>query len=358
MPRILFTGGGTAGHVTPSLPLISRLRSQGWDVQYAGSRAGIERDLIVSTGIPYHGLATGKLRRYLSWQNLLDVGRVLAGVWQGWRLCRRLQPDVVFSKGGFVSVPVVAGAWLARVPVIAHESDLTPGLATRLVAPLVDTVCTTFPETRVPRARQQLHAGTPLRDGLLSGDRARGLAHAGLEGRRPVLMVVGGSLGSWSLNRVVRDSLPRLLERFEIIHVCGRGNLVPELEPTPGYAQFEFVTDPYADLLAAADLVVSRAGANGLFELLRAHKPALLVPLGLGASRGDQVENAAWAVSRGLAHSEDERGLHPDRLCAALTELQDARETLLERLQAFSVPDSEAVLIALLQRAAGVSSPD
>lgn len=353
MPAILFTGGGTAGHVTPSLPLIGHFRELGWDVHYAGSLEGIERDLIMPTGVPYHALATGKLRRYFSWENLLDVGRVARGVWQGWRLCRRLRPDVVFSKGGFVSVPVVVGAWLARIPVVAHESDLTPGLATRLVAPLAHTVCTSFPDTRVARARRQQHVGTPLRGGLLEGERQRGLDHAGLAGERPVLLVVGGSLGSQALNVLVREALPQLLLQFEIIHVCGRGNLAPELDGRCGYAQFEFVTEPYADLLAAADMVLSRAGANGLFELLLARKPALLVPLGLGASRGDQVENAGWAEARGLALQIDERGLDRERLQEALQALWSQRHALDERLQGLQVPDSKALLVDLLESVAG-----
>ncbi len=352
MPRILFTGGGTAGHVTPSLALMHALGERGWEVHYAGSAKGIEREIVAPTGVPYHSLPTGKLRRYLSLENLLDVFRVVAGVAAGWRLCRRLRPDVVFSKGGFVSVPVVAGAWLARIPVLAHESDLTPGLATRLVAGMVEAVCTNFPETRVPRARRVLFTGTPLRPGLLEGSRARGLALAGLEGARPVLLIVGGSLGSQALNARVRAELPALLEAFEIIHIAGRGNLEPAAA-APGYAQFEFVADPYPDLLAAADLVVSRAGANGLLELLQANKPALLVPLGTAASRGDQIENADWAVGRGLAHRVLEAELDGPRLLAELGCLQEAREALSARLREFVLPDSLALLQAEVYALAG-----
>lgn len=353
MPRILFTGGGTAGHVTPSLALIEHFRDQGWELAWGGSHAGIERELIEPLGIPYFPLATGKLRRYLSLENLWDLGRTAAGIAQGWRLCRRWQPDVVFSKGGFVSVPLIIGAWAAGVPVVAHESDFSPGLATRLASPFARVVCTTFAETRVPRARRQLHTGTPLRTGLLSGKRARGLAHAGLEGRRPVLLVVGGSLGSQALNGLVRAALPQLLQRFEVIHICGTGNAEPAVAQ-PGYAQFEFVREPYADLLAAADLVISRAGANGLLELVRAGKPCLLVPLGVGASRGDQIENAGWAVQQGLALTADERELDGQRLLEQLEQLSAQAEAIRARLANLEMPDARQLLVEQIEMAAGV----
>lgn len=351
-PRILFTGGGTAGHVTPSLALIERLREAGWDVHYAGSQSGIERSIIEPLAVPYHALPTGKLRRYLSLENVFDVVRTVAGIFQGWRLARRLRPDVVFSKGGFVSVPVVLGAQLAGVPVLAHESDFSPGLATRLVARRVAAVCTNFPDTQIAGARQVVYTGTPLRPGLLTGSRQQGLALAGLSGAKPVLLVVGGSLGSQALNARIRAALPRLLNRYDIIHICGRGNVLPEAG-TAGYAPFEFVAEPYRDLLAAADLVLSRAGANGLLELIQARKPSLLVPLGTAASRGDQIENADWAVRQGLARRVLEADLDEARLVAELAGLLSEKEALLERLAAFEVPDSERLLLGMLEELAG-----
>lgn len=349
--RILFTGGGTAGHVTPNLALMARLAEAGWEIHYAGSRHGIERELAERAGATYHALPTGKLRRYLSLENLADLFRVVAGIFAGWRLCRRLRPALVFSKGGFVSVPVVLGARLAGIPALAHESDLTPGLATRLVASSVRVVCTNFPETRVPRAREVRFTGTPIRAGLFAGDRRRGLDFAGLGGARPLLLVVGGSLGSQFLNRLVRAALPELLQRFEVVHLCGRGNLDAALaaEGPAAYVQFEFVAEPYADLLAAADLVVSRAGANALLELIGVRKAALLVPLSTAASRGDQIENARWAESHGLAHRIDEAELTAASLLAALTALDDDRPALAAALAAFELPDAEGELLTLIE---------
>lgn len=349
--RILFTGGGTAGHVTPNLALMAALAEQGAELHYAGSRDGIERELVAATGARYHVLPTGKLRRYLSLQNLTDLFRVLAGILVGWRLCRRLRPQLVFSKGGFVSVPVVLGARLAGIPVIAHESDLTPGLATRIVARFVDLVCTNFPETRVAGARRLEYTGSPIRPGLLAGDRSRGLAFAGLEGERPVLMIVGGSLGSAFLNARVRALLPQLLERFEILHICGRGNTDPDAA-RPGYAQFEFVGEPFADLLAAADLVLSRAGANALMELVAARRPMLLVPLTTAGSRGDQIENADWAVAHGLARRVEESELEGSALVAELDALLAERSALDRALAGFELPDARSRLLGLIRERA------
>lgn len=191
--RILLTGGGSAGHVTPNLALLAALQAEGWEVHYAGSAAGMERRLVQDQVTAYHVVPVGKLRRYFSWANGLDALRVLAGLWVGWRLCGRLRPAVIFSKGGFVSVPAVIGGALRGIPVVAHESDYSPGLATRLVAPFVTVLCTTFEATRVPRARRLEHVGSPLRPALLHGSRPRGLRVLGFSGDRPVLLVVGGA---------------------------------------------------------------------------------------------------------------------------------------------------------------------
>jgi len=346
--RILFTGGGTAGHVTPNLALMAALATEGYDVQYAGSRTGIEQRLVSSRGFAYHALPTGKLRRYLSWENFLDAFRVLAGILVGWRLVRRLAPALVFSKGGFVSVPVVFGARLAGVPVIAHESDLTPGLATRLVAAHVALVCTSFADTRVPGARRVQHTGTPVRPELMAGKAGRGRTYAGLEGDRPVLLIVGGSLGSAFLNTRVLEALDQLVARFQVVHVCGRGHLRPEIR-VPGYVQYEFLAEPYADVLAAADVVISRAGANAVFELLATAKASLLVPLSTAASRGDQVDNALWMAERGLARVVTESALTSAALIEELDALMEVAPQLRMRMKATPQPDAMSTLLGLIR---------
>ena len=352
--RILLTGGGSAGHVTPNLALIDALIAEGWEVHYAGSAEGIERRLVEGKVAAYHVVPVGKLRRYFSWENARDGLRVLHGLWVGWRLLGRLRPQVIFSKGGFVSVPAVMGGALRGIPVLAHESDFSPGLATRLVAPFVTTVCTTFRETHVPRARQLRFVGSPLRPALRAGDRARGLSLLGFSGERPILLVVGGSLGATALNAALRARLGALAARYDIVHLCGAGKEEPTLEG-PAYRQFAYLDEGYGDVLAAADRVVSRAGANGLFELLALRKISLLVPLGRGASRGDQLENSAWAAAQGYALTVQEADLEEEGLDKALAALDAQAPALTEALARFEVPDALAEVMALL-RPYGVSS--
>jgi UDP-N-acetylglucosamine--N-acetylmuramyl-(pentapeptide) pyrophosphoryl-undecaprenol N-acetylglucosamine transferase len=352
--RILLTGGGSAGHVTPNLALIDALTAEGWEVHYAGSADGIERRLVEGKVSAYHVVPVGKLRRYFSWENARDLFRVMHGLWVGWRIVGRLRPRVIFSKGGFVSVPAVVGGALRGIPVLAHESDFSPGLATRLVAPFVTTVCTTFRETCVPRARQLRFVGSPLRPALWAGDRTRGLTFLGFSGKRPVLLVVGGSLGATALNAALRSRLAALTARYDIVHLCGAGKEDPALEG-PAYRQFAYLDDAYGDVLAAADRVVSRAGANGLFELLALRKISLLVPLGRGASRGDQLENSAWATAQGYALTVNEAALEGEGLDQALAALDAQAPTLAEALGRFEVPDALAEVMALL-RPYGASS--
>jgi UDP-N-acetylglucosamine--N-acetylmuramyl-(pentapeptide) pyrophosphoryl-undecaprenol N-acetylglucosamine transferase len=349
--HLLCTGGGTAGHVLPAIPVMERSLAAGVRVSFVGSRSGLEAGLVQDLPIAYYGIASGKLRRYASWENLFDVFRVLAGIWQACRLVGRLRPDVVFSKGGFVSFPVVFAAWLWRIPVVAHESDLTPGLANRLALPFVRTLAITFPVTRAPGFRGRIVVvGTPLRDALLQGDGARGRALLGVPAERSILLVTGGSLGAEVINRAVLEALPGLLERFEVVHVCGPGKR-PDLR-VAGYHPYEYVRAEWGDFLAAADLVVSRAGANTLFELLALRKAALLIPLSRRASRGDQIENAAYAEAQGFCRVLDEEALTAASLQAAIAETWAARDSLHTALTGFPRPDAVAALDAALRAAA------
>lgn len=355
MRHLVCTGGGTAGHVLPAVPVMQRARQHGARVSFIGSRSGLEQRLLAHEDVAYYGIASGKLRRYLSAENVSDVFRVAAGVWQAWRLLGRLRPDVVFSKGGFVSLPVVVAAGLRRVPVVAHESDLTPGLANRLALPFATTLCVTFADTRVPRGRSGLRGkrvvtGTPLRPALFTGDAGRGRALIGAGGDKPVLLVTGGSLGADALNRVVREALDELLADFVVVHVCGPGKRSDR--EAPGYHQFEYVTDQWGDLLASADLVVSRAGANTLFELLALGKPNLLVPLSPRVSRGDQVENAEYARARGLSRVLSEDELTPAALVATLRDAVNDLPELRRALAGFDAGDAVSAIFTELEAAA------
>ena len=351
LPCVVITGGGTAGHVVPALPVVEALLEAGSSVHFVGSTRGPEERLVAPLGIPFHGIQTGKLRRYFSFDNFVDALRIPIGILQAWRLLGRIRPAVVFSKGGFVSFPVVVGARLKGIPVVAHESDLTPGLANRLAQRFVTTLCVNFEDTRAEHARVVV-TGTPLRRQLLNGDAARGRERLGADADRRVLLVVGGSLGATKLNEAVRAALGRLLADYHVIHVCGVGKVDASLGNLAGYTQHEYVSDAWGDLIAAADLVVSRAGANALYEWLALGKPHLLVPLSRAASRGDQIENAAYARSRGYSMVLAEDALNAETLVAGVAKLAALSGEFRRRMQAFRMLDSTSLIVAELSKAA------
>ena len=350
MIRAVVTGGGSAGHVVPTLPIMEALRARNWNISYIGSDSGLEEQLVAPLGVSYFGVRPGKLRRYWSFDNLVDAFRVPLCVLQVFGILGRIRPDVVFSKGGFVAFPVVVAAWLRRIPVVAHESDLSPGLANRLTLPFIASLCVNFDATRV-NARRVIHTGTPVRESLLRGDRERGLAATGFSGERPILAVVGGSLGAERLNLIVRQALSALTRAFDVLHVCGAGKVDSSYLGTAEYEQRDFVGAEWGDILAAADLVVSRSGANSLYELLTLRKPNLLVPLPALASRGDQIENAAYAESRGFSMVVAEADLTPDVLVDRVTALHRDLVSWRERLHTFQAPDSTGLIIAELEAA-------
>ncbi|MGN0997857.1 MAG: undecaprenyldiphospho-muramoylpentapeptide beta-N-acetylglucosaminyltransferase [Candidatus Ventricola sp.] len=346
MKRIVLTGGGTAGHVSPNQALIPLLLNEGWEIHYIGTKAGIERSLIEPmAGITYHAVSSGKLRRYFDWKNFTDPFRVIAGACQSFALIRRLRPAVVFAKGGFVSVPVVLGAALCGVPVVMHESDITPGLANKLCKPFARAICTTFPECAKLLGSKGVQTGTPLRAQIFSGTREKGLRLARFDGSKPVLMMIGGSLGAQTVNAVLREALPALTPRYDVLHVCGKGNLAPELENTPGYRQFEYLSDELPDAFACADILLSRAGSNSLSEILALCKPALLIPYHSG--RGDQVLNANSLKARGLAHVMPQSELNAQSLPPAIDALWADRALLIQRMEA--LPDADGTQAVLAQ---------
>ena len=349
MKRIVLTGGGTAGHVSPNQALIPLLLDEGWEIHYIGTKTGIERTLIEPMpGVTYHAVSSGKRRRYFDWKNFTDPFRVVAGACQSFQIIRRLKPSIVFSKGGFVSVPVVLGAALCRVPVVMHESDITPGLANKLCKPFARVVCTTFPECARLLGDKGVQTGTPLRAQIFSGSRERGLQLAGFDGSKPVLMMIGGSLGAQTVNAVLREALPALTPRYDVLHVCGKGNLAPELEGKAGYRQFEYLSAELPDAFACADVVLSRAGSNSLSELMALRKQALLIPYHSG--RGDQVLNANSLKARGLAHVMLQSELNAQSLPAAIDALYADRDLLIQRLNALDDADGRQAVLEQIHK--------
>ena len=334
MKRIVLTGGGTAGHVTPNIALLPKLRELGYDIHYIGSYEGIEKKLIEDVNVPYYGIASGKLRRYFDPKNFSDPFRVLKGYGEARKILKKLKPDVVFSKGGFVAVPVVLAAKHLHIPVIIHESDMTPGLANKISLSAATKVCCNFPETMgyIPEGKAVL-TGSPIRAELLQGDRLAGLQYTNLSAAKPIILVIGGSLGSVKVNGAVRSILPKLLEQFQVIHICGKGNLDESLIGTPGYVQYEYVDSPLKHLFAAADLIVSRAGANSICEILALRKPNVLIPLSAAASRGDQILNANSFAKQGYSTVLEEEKVTDATLFDAIHDTYENRRTFIDSME-------------------------
>lgn len=350
MKRIILTGGGTAGHVTPNIALIPSIREMGYDIQYIGSYEGIERSLMEDIDISYHGIASGKLRRYFSLKNFTDPFRVLKGFFEANKLIKELKPDIVFSKGGFVSVPVVIAAGKNHVPAIIHESDMTPGLANKLCFHSAKKICCNFPETLslLPSDKAVL-SGSPIRRELLSGSVKAGRDFTGLNDDKPVIMVIGGSLGAANVNTAIRRNLPSLLERYNIIHLTGKGKADESLNDTPGYKQYEYIRDELKDLFAMSDIVISRAGANAICELLALKKPNLLIPLPSKSSRGDQLLNARSFKKQGYSMVLTEDELTDDLLIKMIDELYKDRDKYIEAMSGSSQNNAIDTIISLIK---------
>ena len=350
MKKIILTGGGTAGHVTPNLALLPLLKEHGYEVRYIGSYTGIEKTLVEQAGIPYDGISSGKLRRYFDWKNFTDPFRVLKGYGEARKLLKKYQPEIVFSKGGFVAVPVVMAAKHLHIPVIIHESDMTPGLANKLAIPSATRVCCNFSETlKYLPADKAIHTGCPIRAELLTGSKAAGQKLTGFNNEKPVLMIIGGSLGAVAVNNAVRAALPQLLEQFQVVHLCGKNNLDESLQGTPGYVQYEYMGEPLKDIFALADIVISRAGANAICELLALKKPNLLIPLGSAASRGDQILNAESYQKKGYSMLLPQDELTVERLVQDVQTLYANRTQYQETMALAKDRDAVEKVVTLIE---------
>lgn len=350
MKKIVLTGGGTAGHVTPNIALLPSLKEAGYEIYYIGSYTGIEKTLIEDLGITYYGISSGKFRRYRSAKNLSDPFRVLKGLSQAKKLMKQIKPDIVFSKGGFVSVPVVLAAGSKKVPVIIHESDMTPGLANKIAMRKATKICCNFPETikYLPEGKAEL-TGSPIRQELLQGDKEKARKLCGFNSDKPVIMIVGGSTGAVKVNEAVRGILPELLKDFQVVHLCGKGKNDPKYDNTPGYVQFEYISEEMRDLFALSDIVISRAGANAICELLALKKPNILIPLSANASRGDQILNAKSFKEHGYSMVLLEEEVNNESLLAAVKELFDKKDEYVANMEKSEQQDSIKRIMELIE---------
>ena len=350
MKKIIMTGGGTAGHVTPNIALFPALKEAGYEISYIGSYNGIEKGLIEDQGIDYYGINSGKFRRYHSWKNFTDPFRVLQGYFQAKKIIKEVKPDVIFSKGGFVSVPVILAAKRIHVPSIIHESDLTPGLANRLAIPSASKVCCNFPETlkHLPEGKAVL-TGSPIRQELMHDSKEAAYEFCGFTRDLPVLMIMGGSIGSVYINNAIRQNIDELLKKYQIIHLCGKNNLDENLKNVAGYAQFEYISENLPDLFAAADIMVARAGANSICELLALHKPNILIPLSRNASRGDQILNANSFKKQGFSVVLEEEEVTPELLLNTIDEVYQNRQTYISAMEASGQMDAISTIMKLIE---------
>jgi UDP-N-acetylglucosamine--N-acetylmuramyl-(pentapeptide) pyrophosphoryl-undecaprenol N-acetylglucosamine transferase len=349
--KIIMTGGGSAGHVTPNLALIPRLKELNYEIEYIGTIDGIERKIVEGNNIKYHPIASGKLRRYFDVKNFSDPLKVIKGIWQAYDIIKKQKPAIVFSKGGFVAVPVVIGSFFNKVPVIAHESDITPGLANKLSVPYCTKVCVTFPEAlKKLNKNKAILTGTPIRKELLEGSKLLGLKFCGFNDNRPVLFIMGGSLGSKAINDSIRKNLDKIILNFNIIHICGKGNVEDCYNNKHNYKQFEYVTEELPHLMAAADIIVSRAGANSIFEFLALRKPNLLIPLSAKYSRGDQILNAASFEKSGYSMVLQEEEVNETSLLEKINELYKNRESFIKKMESSNTGNGVDEIVKLIEQ--------
>lgn len=352
-PKIVLTGGGTAGHVSPNIALVPSLEAEGWEIIYIGSKNGIEKKLVSEVELPYYGISSGKLRRYFAWENFVDPFKVIKGIFDAYLAIAKIRPQVVFSKGGFVTVPVILASWLHKVPIIIHESDFSSGLANRLSIPFANKVCVTFPETAknlAKYAKKVIHTGLPIRPEILDGNVNRGRELCRFTADLPVLFVVGGSTGSAKINQAIRAALDVITTEYQVVHACGKGNLEATLNGHPRYRQFEYLGKELADVLAIADLVVSRSGANAVFEFLALRKPNLLIPLSKLSSRGDQILNAQSFKARGYSAVLLEEDLTSESLLSAIADLDARRDEYVQNMQQSQDTGAIAQIVSLIAK--------
>ncbi|MFA6409411.1 MAG: undecaprenyldiphospho-muramoylpentapeptide beta-N-acetylglucosaminyltransferase [Gammaproteobacteria bacterium] len=360
MSKIIFTGGGSAGHVTPNLALMKKLSSEKWEVFYVGSKSGQESSIIahLKPKVQYFAISTGKLRRYFSWRNFIDPFKIIFGILGAWRICGQVKPSIVFSKGSFVAFPVVVAAWVRHIPVIIHESDFSPGLANRLSFPFASKICTSFAESAKyfsdKYKKKLVYTGLPIRSELLLGDAKLGREFCGFDLKKKIILVQGGGLGADSVNKLVREILPKLLPDFQIVHSCGKDKVDENLKNQKGYVQFEYINEEMPHILAAADLVVSRAGSNSVYELVALKKPHILLPLSKESSRGDQILNAKHFEALGLSSAIYPEDQTSDNLYRQIEFLAQNLDEAKQKFADYTMLDSVAIISALLKDSANI----
>ncbi len=339
MKKIILTGGGTSGHITPNIALLGNLKQEGYTVEYIGSKNGLEKNLVNKENITFHSINSGKLRRYFDLKNFTDIFKITSGLLSSVKIMKKSKANVVFSKGGFVSAPVVWAAWLCRVPVVIHESDITPGLSNKLSMPFARKICYAFPESKNHiRSDKGVHTGIPIRSELKFGNKENGFDYCGFSSDLPVITIMGGSQGSKQINGVIRDSLDELTKDFQVCHICGKGNLSGKRKNN--YFEAEYINDELKDVFKITDIFIGRSGATTLFELLELSIPSLLIPLSKKVSRGDQILNANSFKKQGFSCVLDEDELDKKTFMSSIKDLYENKATYIKKMNESSHSDS------------------
>jgi UDP-N-acetylglucosamine--N-acetylmuramyl-(pentapeptide) pyrophosphoryl-undecaprenol N-acetylglucosamine transferase len=344
--RIVFTGGGSAGHVTPNIAIINELNKSEWDISYIGSKKGIEKELIEKQGTPYLGISSGKLRRYFDFENFIDIFKVLRGCFEARKILKKLKPQLVFSKGGFVSVPVILAAKSLSIPIYIHESDITPGLANKISQRFATRIYTSFEEAAkfFPKNKTKT-IGSPIRKELFKGSAQKGLDFLGYKQNLPILTIMGGSLGAKKINDTVRGAINELTSKYQIVHLCGKGNLDESLLHQKNYKQFEYLHGELADILAATNFVITRGGSNSIFEFLALNIPMIIIPLSRNQSRGDQILNGKSFEKKGYAIMLEEENLDDRKLLDDLDKLTQNQESFKKAMKLAQQSNALDVLV-------------
>ena len=344
MAKIILTGGGTAGHCTPNIALIPYLLKRFDEIYYVGSFSGIERKMVEKENITYFPITTVKLERKITPSNLTIPFKLLKGINDAEKIIKQIKPDLVFSKGGFVSVPLVIAAHKNKIPVICHESDYSFGLANKISLKYCDKMITSFPET-AEGVKKATYIGSPIRNNLINIKKDYSKFY--FDGSKPVLLVFGGSLGSVAINKGIREGLDELLETFDIIHICGKKGLDKKLKNKKGYFQTEFLFN-ISDALSITSVCVARAGANSLFELLSLKIPCVVIPIPKGISRGDQEQNALYFQKLGLITVLPQSALTGVSINTAVNSVYENRLQIKENFKNSPINDKSSIIASLL----------
>lgn len=337
MATIILTGGGTAGHVTPHLAILPYLKKDFDKIYYIGSENGIEKEIIKNANLPYYSVPCAKFNRNFNLNNLKIPFKIYSGYVKAGKIIDEIKPDVIFSKGGYVAIPTILAGKKRKIPIISHESDYSLGLANRLTAKYCKKVLTSFPDTAL-NLKNGEYVGSPIRNELFNVKKDIAIKTFGFNSNKPILLITGGSQGALAINNAVRNALPDLLPKYNVIHICGKNNLSKEYDQK-GYFQVEYMNN-IENAFAVASVCISRAGSNTLFELLALKIPCVLIPLPKGTSRGDQILNAEYFQKLGLVNVLPQQVLTPQALTLAVNSTYANRFNLARNFNKTPIKDA------------------